>query len=61
MKLPLFIMLLAVHQGAWAYSCNSIGWNGGDADVNVNVSPDVNTDKTRLSISVRRSAAKTTL
>lgn len=48
MKLPLFIMLLAVPQGAWAYSCNSIGWNGGDADVNVNVSPDVNTGRNKI-------------
>lgn len=48
MKLFIFIILLVVHQGALAYSCNSIGWNGGDADVSVNVSPDVSTGRNKI-------------
>lgn len=45
MKKILLIMLLALHRSVFAYTCDSIGWDGGDARINVAINPDVSAGK----------------
>ncbi|MEZ6874682.1 fimbrial protein [Enterobacter sp. KBR-315C3_2022] len=46
--LPLLALLLLKSMAASAYECDTIGWHGGDADIHINVSSDVNTGKNRI-------------
>ncbi|MEZ2603596.1 fimbrial protein [Kluyvera intermedia] len=48
MKLPWLVVLLLQSMTASAYECASIDWHGGNANININISSDVNTGKNRI-------------